>query len=472
MPYDGWASTMMGNSMRDPLFLAAWTVANQDSPGSGSLCLKCHSPSSYVRGHSQDDGGQLDAIDLAGVQCEVCHRSMVPDGGMPLEGNGQLVWDPGLVKHGPYSPSYSPVHDTLGDAFTSQSALCGQCHQLWNPGVTWHVDGGDTGMPMPLDTTFDEWKGSALADPMSGQTCQNCHMPALMGQHIVGKTGPARTDPRRHVFVGGNAWGVQAVLAANPQLAVISDDFTQTQSEALAQLRRAAEVTLQVPASAHAGESIEAVVRVTNLTGHKLPTGYADGRRVFLEVSFNGQVTSGAYDVDAGMLLADPQLRVYEAVHGRADAGAESHLVLHDSIIKDSRIPPAGFQPVPWTRPVGVSWFNDGDGGFRSFDEAAFSFTLPSAQPVHVVARLLYQPTTREYVDFLSTENHTDARGTTLQSIFQSTGGAAPIEMARAEADVGVPQPGACGCSAAEGASTLALALFFLRIWRSRASRA
>src|SRR5262245_5988328 len=44
MPWDTWAGSMMANAARDPLFLAAVTVAEQDHPGSGSFCLRCHTP--------------------------------------------------------------------------------------------------------------------------------------------------------------------------------------------------------------------------------------------------------------------------------------------------------------------------------------------------------------------------------------------------------------------------------------------
>ena len=45
MPWDTWAGSMMANAARDPLYLAAVSVAEQDRPGSGSFCLRCHTPS-------------------------------------------------------------------------------------------------------------------------------------------------------------------------------------------------------------------------------------------------------------------------------------------------------------------------------------------------------------------------------------------------------------------------------------------
>src|SRR5262249_10624649 len=47
MPWDTWAGSMMANAARDPLYLASLTVAEQDHPGSGGFCLRCHTPSAY-----------------------------------------------------------------------------------------------------------------------------------------------------------------------------------------------------------------------------------------------------------------------------------------------------------------------------------------------------------------------------------------------------------------------------------------
>src|SRR5690242_11677956 len=48
---DTWAGTMMANAARDPVFFAALAVANQDKPGVGTYCLRCHSPTAFVSGH-------------------------------------------------------------------------------------------------------------------------------------------------------------------------------------------------------------------------------------------------------------------------------------------------------------------------------------------------------------------------------------------------------------------------------------
>lgn len=453
LPYDGWVSTMMGNAVRDPLFLAALTVANQDHAGSGAFCLRCHSPAAYVRDHlTPPDGSAFDVIDQAGVQCEVCHRSLSQGATI---GNAQIVFEPGGIKHGPYANIDSQAHAGVQDPFTSSAELCGQCHQVVNP-----FNG------FALDTTYDEWKGSALGRT-GGQTCQGCHMPAYAGSHVVAKYASPRDNPRRHVFVGGNAWGVQAVLAAHPELGDVADAFDETRRQAEQNLKQAASLELSVTPPAKSGGTAHVHVTVRNLTGHKLPTGYADGRRAWVELTVGQNVVSGRYDGDAGTLERDPQLHVYEAVHGRA-SGPEDHLVLHDTVVRDTRLPPAGFTATELTRPVATTWFDDGDGGFRDRDEIDYDVRVPSGD-VRVAARLLYQPTTREYVDFLAQENHTDERGHQLATVYESTGRAAPLEMASAEAQLHVP---GCGCGATSGPSGFAGLLVGLALWRSARARA
>src|SRR3954465_14442923 len=76
LPSDTWAGTMMANAARDPVFFAALAGANQDKPGVGTYCLRCHSPTAFVNGHATPpDGSAVDAIDKQGIGCETCHRA-------------------------------------------------------------------------------------------------------------------------------------------------------------------------------------------------------------------------------------------------------------------------------------------------------------------------------------------------------------------------------------------------------------
>jgi hypothetical protein len=306
---------------------------------------------------------------------------------------------------------------------------------------------------------------------------------------------PFRTSPRQHVLAGGNLWGLEAVQRANPEHAAeFADRFALTKQFTMQNLRDAATLALTVPPTA-TGASATVTVRVTNRTGHKLPTGYADGRRVVVQVLADGEVVTGGFD--AGALLKDAQTRVYEAQHGRLSVGVSEHLALHEAVMKDSRIPPTGMVATPETAVVGVTWFDLPDGGLKDYDEATFSVPLKASladgAKVTVTAKLMFQSTTPEYVAFLEAENHTDDAGRRLREIYEATGRGAPFEMASAEGTLTVVRPpvmdggtgggagggnggggnvgGPCGCSAGPGFLGLLALLYFLSLGvRTRAS--
>jgi hypothetical protein len=467
MPFDGWVGSMMANSQRDPLFRAALSVANQDVPNVGQWCLRCHSPQAYVRGHVMPpDAGGFDAIDFEGVSCDVCHRSKVPANvvGAPFVGNAQIYFEASTQKLGPYPDLLNSAHQGQQSSFTGSSELCGQCHSVHNPIGAWRAaDGGTLAARFPLDTTYEEWKQSAFAQPDAGfASCADCHLPRFGGPdggtiYRVAKLGEPRERPRQHALAGGNVWGLDAVQAANPTLAAeFAEQFALTKKFTLENLKGAATLELTAPTQVQAGTSAAVTVRVTNRTGHKLPTGYADGRRVVVQLMVDGEVVTGGFD--AGALLPDSQLRVYEVQHGRAGVGVEEHLALHDAIVKDSRIPPRGFTPTAQTKPFGVGWFDLSDGGIRDFDESSFNVPLKAeladGAKVTITARLLFQSTTPEYIHFLASENRTDESGRRLQEIYEATGKGAPIEMAKAQAELTVSRPsgaGGGGASPADG---------------------
>jgi hypothetical protein len=107
-------------------------------------------------------------------------------------------------------------------------------------------------------------------------------------------------------------------------------------------------------------------------------------------------------------LVEDEQLRLYEALHGR-DGQAEDHIVRHRQIIRDSRIPPAGFRPTPTTQIVGPIKFSDGAGGIADYDDAPFHVTLPNmvGTDVMVRVRLVFQSMAASHIKALAAANTT-----------------------------------------------------------------
>lgn len=475
LPFDTWAGTMMANAARDPVFFAALAVANQDMPGVGSFCIRCHTPLAFVRGHAAADGSQLDAVDLQGIGCETCHRAVqspLPEGPYLL-GDAQLVFDGDVAKRGPYADASSPAHPSLKDAGLGDSRFCGQCHQVTNPERKLrNASGVETALAFPLDTTYEEWALSdyAIKGSPSFQSCADCHLKRMSNDFPVAVTinAPLRNKPRVHQLAGGNYWGIQAVMAQYPErVAAFPNAFKNALIATKDTLFRSVAVSLQgVPEQVKPGESFGVSIRVENISGHKFPTGYAESRRAWVSVAMvdhhgTEMVLVGGYDAQTGEIQADPKPRVYQARHGQWNGAAfeaEEHLVLHDGVVMDSRIPPRGFLGSAGTLPVGEVDYGSGAGAYRHFDEVSYTVAVPASLEGHVrvIARVYYQSMTREYVTFLRDANTTTSHGESLMALYEATEAAAPMEIAVAELstevgealDAGVDGGGGAGAGA------------------------
>jgi len=450
LPTDTWAGTMMANAARDPVFLAALTIANQDEPGVGTYCLRCHAPLGFVREHaSSPDGSLLDDVDKQGVGCEVCHRATQSSGASApyLLSDAQLVFTADTAKHGPYEGALSPVHDTVEDKGLSDSRFCGQCHFVTNPGRHLrNAQGLETQLDFPLDTTFVEWANSSYADAASANhaSCQDCHMKPKSGKFLVSDdaTAPLRMNPPRHEFVGGNVWGIDAVMAANPDRAMTYGiAFSNARTKAEANLRNAVTLTvLAAPERIRAGEMLEVKARIENRTGHKFPTGYAESRRAWVslmlvDADLVKHPLVGAYDEETGDIAMDPPTHVYRARHGRFEGNValeEEHLARHDMILSDTRIPPLGFVATETTMPTAEIDYSDGMGGYRNTDEIVLRAKVPLQLSGHqaLVVQVQYQSMTRAHVEMLAKENVTDSRGAELLAIYETTQRAPPLAVA------------------------------------------
>jgi hypothetical protein len=481
-PYATWAGSLMALGGRDPLFYAQMTTANQDVANVGSFCLRCHLPISVGTGHVQQaDGSSLSDIDREGVSCHLCHTMVDPvyqQGVSPAEdlailaglqqaplafGNAMFVLDPQDRRRGPRPDAAAP-HVTLTSPFHQRSAMCGTCHDVGNVATTRQPDGSyrynllDTQAPdadpwtqFPLERTYTEWKLSAFATggvDLGGRfggdrddivsTCQDCHMPTNTGSAC--SWGEVRTDLPSHEFAGAAAPSldlIAAYTASDPE--VDQSAIAAGRARALSMLERAADVDLRLDAG-------YLLARVTNHSGHKLPTGHIEGRRVWLNVRFVGAdgavlAEQGHYDATEA-LLDESTTTVYEMLVGlSADAaavtghpaGQTSHMALADTIVKDTRIPPRGFDNAT---------FNSGGAPAVGIDYADGQYWHEGRTPVpigtdRVVATLYYQSLPRGYIEHLRDANTTDHWGQTLHDLWQQTGRGAPIRMAQASLAMG-----------------------------------
>jgi hypothetical protein len=498
-PGDNFKGMMMGQAARDPLFFACLAVAEQDAPSSGDLCLRCHTPFGWMSGRSQPTSGlQLNALDRDGVACDFCHRAVDPvykpgvspaadlaviNGLLPAHtptgySNGQYVVDPAQTKRGPFTDAIAP-HPFVASPFHRSSDLCGTCHDVSNP-VFLRVSGADYAPGpldqkadsissltlMPLERTYSEWKNSSYpagvyAPEFAGNkpdgivaSCQDCHVRAVSGKGCNDPAAPLRADLPLHDMMGGNAWmpGVVASLYSGETNA---SALAGGAARAVSMLQKAAVVDV---AATPEGDSTRADVTVTNRTGHKLPTGYPEGRRMWLHVvardGAGGIVyESGAWDPISGQLDASPAPVVYEAHLGVSPAlgnvigvvsGPTFHFALNDTLHKDNRIPPLGFTNAAFATfgggPVDPEHPGQRYADGQNWDVA--DFALPrSARSVK--AELLYQTTSKEYVEFLRDENTTNGAGQTLYDAWVAHGRSAPVAMAADSATfspLGVPE--------------------------------
>lgn len=479
-PWSTWRGSMMAQAMRDPLFLACLAVAEQDAPSVGDLCLRCHSPGGWQEGRSVDtSGGQLTAKDRQGIQCDFCHRvvdrqyvagvspaqdeavlaGIVP---LPLQyGNGQFINDPGADKRGPYSDAMIAGHNSIHSPVHRSSNLCGTCHDVSNPVFvqtapgrygpsTFDAEHPDQNLRnmMPVERTFSEWQASAFAQapvylPQFGgevSTCQDCHMAPVTGVGSNQPGSPLRTNLPLHDLTGGNTFVLDILSDFYPG----EVDVTQLQAakaRATAMLQKAATLEMTPTWSG-------VTVRVTNDTPHKLISGYPEGRRMWLNVQAfdaddNLVFESGHYDPATGDLTHDEQAAIYQIEGGLSPglavalglpAGPSFHFVLNDTIYLDNRIPPRGFTNAAFAAiqspPVGKAY---ADGQY--WDDNAYA--LPNtAKTVH--ARLYYQATSRDYVEFLRDENTTNSMGQELHDAWAAHGRSTPVLMAEATTTVDV----------------------------------
>jgi hypothetical protein len=392
-------------------------------------------------------------------------------------GSGMIIVDPQDRRRGPFAFDPDPPHpkatlrtDFLGQgqAALTESRLCGACHNVDNPVLSWDESRGqfwpnglnlaapsfEQGQLFPIETTFDEWANSdyassgVVAPEFAGskpdgvvRSCQDCHMRRATGQAAETIYNPVNRDCvttgclPEHDLVGGNSWVPQ--ILQDPRWRLHRADqsvyLNNTVTQARAMLRRAATLTVDLTSN---GAAKIATVRVTNQSGHKLPTGYPEGRRMWLnlkayDIDNNLIYESGMYDPATGILTIDSNLKIYEAKQGLTvelagwlnqqagqniySAGESFHFVLNNTVIKDNRIPPRGYTQAAYNRPglqpIGASY---ADGQY--WDDTIY--TLPP-ETERVVATLYYQTASKEYIDFLRTYGGLD--GQTLGTLWDSS---------------------------------------------------
>ena len=458
---DNFAGSMMANSARDPIFRAALQIANKDTNFGGDTCIRCHAPNAWLNNRASlandptsTDGRLINAEDLQGVACSTCHRLVPPTAtageatgdaaeraaltGPFITGSSAYLVDRNDVRRGPYAIASAP-HGVAQSSYLQSAELCATCHDIDNPLLTFdsgtnefklnalNTAAGVTDRLFPIERTYSEWQASTFAgggvsgldypgikrsnNTESGPitVCQDCHMPMISSPLASG--GPTR-NLGKHEWAGGSAIWQDGILKAWEGVAA-DTTLNKTQTTAnktlgLEMLKRAAQLDVAI-----VNGQVE--VKITNNTGHKLPTGYAEGRRMWLEIyELKGPTpvfTSGLMAGVIGPLIQDPYLKSYEIKLGLTDAHAQTigrpelagegfHFILNNKVFQDNRIPPRGFSNAAFAnrdmQPVGASY---ADGQYW---DTTYYPLHPEADSISV--RLIYQTATSEYLDFLASE--------------------------------------------------------------------
>jgi hypothetical protein len=410
-----------------------------------------------------------------------------PDGSIPLQ--FEEPTGPPVKPGGGYdyqAQAISIEHPTFKNDFLTSSEFCGSCHDLTVP-VLNHG--------MPEQRTYTEWKYSDYGPGgASEQRCQDCHMPRMKHEYTDSTQVSLNADPLLtgyfpygknrnpnggtafHKFGGANRDlpDVMSLLYPESDLEVIgavtgndtrifpgmlsdrSSMWERAQRNTEVSLKAAADVTIaKAPVETSPGH-YEMQVKVQNNTGHRIPSGYPDGRRAFLTVAVRnaaGDVVyeSGHYDPTSAYLYNDSQLTplkralsdsidaadnavmVYERATGTENPDGsytESTSLLNDTILFDNRIPPDGYHPAEY-KAAGTFFITYDDRATevpredptrypagQGYDLVTYTFTAEPGLDLSARATLHWQTHTREFMEHLKTSDVSTLRPEGGPSLF------------------------------------------------------
>lgn len=328
-------------------------------------CSGCHNPQRTSvglpfrgkAGHMFERGADslLDAlnddrVDLdEGTGCLFCHRvTRLEDAG----GNAAMTVNLRNRERYVFEHAGNPLLDWLGDRqinarpavhaasysqdFYRDARYCQSCHDEFAPG-----SGAD------IVDTYGEWEASSFNapdDPGRHRSCIDCHMHAdtqRIGEQIPGIStdgGRVKENVVTHQFTGANH---HLVGLRNPDQERMSIELLKT----------AAELSQRI-------EDDELVVRVRNVgAGHALPTGVADFRQFWLQITVrdaHGEVVLDHGRPDAeGHLPADA--RPFMKVLGDAEGKPVGlRFWRYEKLLSDRRIPADGYRDERFALPADV----------------------------------------------------------------------------------------------------------------------
>ena len=375
---------------------------------------------------SEDNAFQkYGALARDGISCSVCHHISSTDLGNENTFTGNFVTGPPDKIYGPYEDSTiitKPMQHALGitpefadyfvggDAFSSD--ICGSCHNILLP--VFSNEGELLGASYEQATQL-EWINSEFAPGRENfKSCADCHMPThYKGEKLSFEIANIESDQfapttnrlpdeeitltERDTFARHSLHGLNVFLnemfqqfpliLGYRQIDVMTGTFSVpgliTGRDSIIGMARndSAEIGVQTLEITPGGE-LRAVVRVTNLAGHYLPTGVGF-RRMFIEFLVRdaegnvlwasgrtnnlGAIVRGttnevlpgeepllnpdSFQPHYQTITRDDQAQIYEEVIKDSAGDVTTSFLRRVNEVKDNRIRPKGFDPAVFESP-------------------------------------------------------------------------------------------------------------------------
>jgi len=380
-PRDDWRATMMANSAKDPFWQAKVAHEVSINPDHQQAledkCTSCHSPMGHFAAHFEGAEyysmaeAMSDSLALDGVSCGPCHQQK--ELGIGASFSGELEFQTDTV-YGPYGndPEALPVfnqpmlsfvgYDAVYGDHVLKSELCAGCHTL----ITNTVDfeGEFTGGEFVEQATYHEWLNSSYSDPDTGEECQGCHFPQLDEPIVISSNYiflQGREPYGLHYMVGGNTFMLELMKDNIDELGLwASEEQFQTVIDRTMVSLQEQSALIELEELVIDEDTAYYQVKLTNLTGHKFPSGYPSRRAYieFLALSAEGDTLfkSGVMNSGYEVLGQDPdyephydaisdenEVQIYQIVLGDVNGGVTTVLERAAEPLKDNRLVPSGF---------------------------------------------------------------------------------------------------------------------------------
>lgn len=369
--YEQWQNSAMSLSWKDPIYKAILKRASEATEGkTDNFCIGCHSPIGLTTDNAPIDEDNY--IADRGVDCAACHSISNIHG----IGNAAFTLSPMMfgrkIMIANRKDAVSPYHDTAYSDKHTKSDFCATCHNVTHPFNK-----------LAIERTYDEWRDSIYNT--NGVLCQDCHMPRTAGKSA--EMGKDRMDIASHHFPGANA--------------TLLKHFGKDTSSAENMLKSAASLEfIESPKNLNPGNSYAVTVRVNNVgAGHKLPTGFPEGREVW--VDFKVLDADGVEVYRLGKVMnghTEPGTKSFKAILGDKNGDVVDINVWEaDRILADTRILPNSYRDVIFM----------------------FDISKDVRAPLSLHADLNYWPFPQSIVDELLGEESIDVSITKMTSISQ-----------------------------------------------------